>query len=163
MGVTVLVNRWNNDFYNALQDRNWDVFVYQMIYFCLLAASFIDDPGTDRNDQPGLLCDRDEAPRQNESEARMLPAHERLGTEQAAAAAINTRLIVEAQLAAFDGMAQVVLDIQALAGARVHLDREELRVVATGEFCLVHRDVGIAHQGVDIAAVFGIDRDTDAA
>ncbi len=41
VGVTVLVNRWNNDFYNALQDRNWDVFVYQMIYFCVLAASFI--------------------------------------------------------------------------------------------------------------------------
>ncbi len=41
VGVTVLVNQWNNAFYNSLQDRNWDVFVYQLGYFCVLAAAFI--------------------------------------------------------------------------------------------------------------------------
>jgi putative ATP-binding cassette transporter len=41
VGVTVLVNRWNNAFYNALQDRSWDIFVDQLIYFCVLAGSFI--------------------------------------------------------------------------------------------------------------------------
>jgi putative ATP-binding cassette transporter len=40
VGLTVLVNQWNNAFYNALQDRNWDVFVSQLGYFCLLAASY---------------------------------------------------------------------------------------------------------------------------
>ena len=33
--------QWNNAFYNALQDRNWDAFVYQLGYFCVLAAIFI--------------------------------------------------------------------------------------------------------------------------
>jgi putative ATP-binding cassette transporter len=41
VGLTVLFNSWNNKFYNALQDRNWDTFVYQLGYFCILATAFI--------------------------------------------------------------------------------------------------------------------------
>ena len=41
VGITVLLNSWNNAFYNALQDKNWDAFVYQLGYFCVLAAAFI--------------------------------------------------------------------------------------------------------------------------
>ena len=39
--LTVLFNRWNNTFYNALQERNWDVFTYQMGYFAVLATFWI--------------------------------------------------------------------------------------------------------------------------
>jgi putative ATP-binding cassette transporter len=41
VGLNVLFNRWNNTFYNALQDRNWDTFVSQLLYFCVLATAFI--------------------------------------------------------------------------------------------------------------------------
>jgi len=41
VGLTVLFNSWNADFYNALQDKNWDAFVYQLGYFSVLAAAFI--------------------------------------------------------------------------------------------------------------------------
>ncbi|MEX0840727.1 MAG: ABC transporter ATP-binding protein/permease [Xanthobacteraceae bacterium] len=41
VGIDVLINQWNNRFYNALQDRNWDAFVYELGFFCLLAAAFI--------------------------------------------------------------------------------------------------------------------------
>jgi putative ATP-binding cassette transporter len=41
VGINVLLNAWNNDFYNALQDKNWDAFVYQLGYFCVLAGLFI--------------------------------------------------------------------------------------------------------------------------
>jgi putative ATP-binding cassette transporter len=41
VGLNVLFNKWNNTFYNALQERNWDVFVSQLLYFCLLATAFI--------------------------------------------------------------------------------------------------------------------------
>lgn len=41
VGITVLLNQWNNRFYNALQDRNWDGFVYELLYFCVLAAIYI--------------------------------------------------------------------------------------------------------------------------
>ena len=41
VAITVLINRWNNAFYNALQDHDWNVFVSQMIYFSVLAAIYI--------------------------------------------------------------------------------------------------------------------------
>jgi putative ATP-binding cassette transporter len=40
VGITVLLNQWNNRFYNALQERNWDTFVTEIIYFCVLAAIY---------------------------------------------------------------------------------------------------------------------------
>jgi putative ATP-binding cassette transporter len=41
VGITVLLNTWNARFYNALQERDWNAFVYQLGYFCVLAAAFI--------------------------------------------------------------------------------------------------------------------------
>ena len=41
VAITVLLNTWNAAFYNALQDKNWDAFVYQLGYFCVLATAFI--------------------------------------------------------------------------------------------------------------------------
>lgn len=41
VGLTVLLNSWNARFYNALQDKNWDAFVYQLGYFSILAAIFV--------------------------------------------------------------------------------------------------------------------------
>ncbi len=41
VGINVLLNAWNNDFYNALQDKNWDAFVYQLGYFSILAGLLI--------------------------------------------------------------------------------------------------------------------------
>jgi vitamin B12/bleomycin/antimicrobial peptide transport system ATP-binding/permease protein len=37
----VLINQWNARFYNALQDRNWDSFVSELLFFCVLAAAYI--------------------------------------------------------------------------------------------------------------------------
>ena len=41
VAISVLINEWNARFYNALQDRNWGAFVYQLGYFCVLATAFI--------------------------------------------------------------------------------------------------------------------------
>jgi vitamin B12/bleomycin/antimicrobial peptide transport system ATP-binding/permease protein len=41
VGITVLLNQWNNRFYNALQERNWDAFVSEIIYFSVIAAIYI--------------------------------------------------------------------------------------------------------------------------
>jgi putative ATP-binding cassette transporter len=41
VGISVLLNQWNNRFYNALQDRNWDAFVSELLFFCALAAAYI--------------------------------------------------------------------------------------------------------------------------
>ncbi len=41
VGLNVLFNEWNAKFYNALQTRDWSAFVYQLSYFCVIAAAFI--------------------------------------------------------------------------------------------------------------------------
>ena len=41
VAITVLLNTWNNRFYNALQERNWDNFVYEISYFTVLAMIYI--------------------------------------------------------------------------------------------------------------------------
>ena len=41
VGLNVLLNSWNNAFYNALQDKDRDAFVYQLAYFCVIATAFI--------------------------------------------------------------------------------------------------------------------------
>lgn len=41
VAVDVLFNRWQNRFYTALQDYNWDRFVSEVWFFVILAASFI--------------------------------------------------------------------------------------------------------------------------
>ncbi|MFY9830364.1 MAG: SbmA/BacA-like family transporter, partial [Rhodoplanes sp.] len=41
VAITVLVNQWNNRFYTAIQDRSWDSFVSELLYFCGLAAAYI--------------------------------------------------------------------------------------------------------------------------
>ena len=39
VGIDVLLNQWRNRFYNALQERNWDVFASEIGVFSILAAS----------------------------------------------------------------------------------------------------------------------------
>jgi len=39
--INVLLNRWNNTFYNALQDKNYAVFIRQVIHFSGLAGAYI--------------------------------------------------------------------------------------------------------------------------
>ncbi|MDE2449600.1 MAG: ABC transporter ATP-binding protein/permease [Gammaproteobacteria bacterium] len=39
--LQVLFTEWNNLFYTALQDKNWDVFIHQMFRFSWIAALFI--------------------------------------------------------------------------------------------------------------------------
>jgi putative ATP-binding cassette transporter len=41
VGIDVLINQWNNRFYNALQEKDWDGFVTEIGIFSLLAACYI--------------------------------------------------------------------------------------------------------------------------
>jgi putative ATP-binding cassette transporter len=41
VGINVLLNQWNNRFYNALQERNWDTFIHELTIFAALAAAYI--------------------------------------------------------------------------------------------------------------------------
>jgi hypothetical protein len=39
--INVLLNKWNNTFYDAFQDKNYRVFCQQLIRFCWFAGLFI--------------------------------------------------------------------------------------------------------------------------
>jgi vitamin B12/bleomycin/antimicrobial peptide transport system ATP-binding/permease protein len=41
VAIDVLLNQWNNRFYNALQEKNWDGFVREIGIFSILAACYI--------------------------------------------------------------------------------------------------------------------------
>jgi len=41
VAINVMLNQWNNRFYNALQERNWNAFVTELLFFCALAAAYI--------------------------------------------------------------------------------------------------------------------------
>ncbi|MGE3149765.1 MAG: ABC transporter ATP-binding protein/permease [Pseudorhodoplanes sp.] len=41
VAIEVLINQWNNRFYNALQDKDWNAFVSELAYFSVLVAIFI--------------------------------------------------------------------------------------------------------------------------
>jgi vitamin B12/bleomycin/antimicrobial peptide transport system ATP-binding/permease protein len=41
VGINVLLNQWNNRFYNALQEKNWDGFVREIGIFTILATFYI--------------------------------------------------------------------------------------------------------------------------
>ena len=41
VAIQVALNAWNARFYNAVQDRDWDRFVSELLFFCVLAATFI--------------------------------------------------------------------------------------------------------------------------
>jgi putative ATP-binding cassette transporter len=41
VALTVILNQWNARFYNALQHRDWDSFIWELMFFCVLAAIFI--------------------------------------------------------------------------------------------------------------------------
>jgi vitamin B12/bleomycin/antimicrobial peptide transport system ATP-binding/permease protein len=39
--IAVLLNRWNRDFFNAVQARDYAAFMHLLLYFCVLAAIYI--------------------------------------------------------------------------------------------------------------------------
>ena len=115
----------------------------------------------DRQDQPGLLGERNELARRHEPALGMPPAQQRLGADPSAVA-IDLRLVVQHELALANGEAQRRLRFGAGGERRLHVRVEEAQRVAPRRLRLVHGDVGLLEQflaGVAAAAEHG---DADA-
>jgi putative ATP-binding cassette transporter len=41
VAINVMFNRWSGRFYNAMQKYQWDAFIGELLWFCLLATAFI--------------------------------------------------------------------------------------------------------------------------
>ena len=93
----------------------------------------------------------------------MLPAQQRLEADDLAGQQLHLRLVGEAQLAARNGMQQIVLDMPPLLDLGAHCRFEEPVGAAPFDLGAVKGGVGVAHQALAIDGVVGIDGDADAA
>src|SRR5258708_35136239 len=86
-----------------------DVYVYGEIAlpFRRGAARFPDDPLSHRDNEAGLLGQRNEGRRRDHSLVRMIPANQGLEPADVAARQIDHRLVVELELAGRQRLAQV--------------------------------------------------------
>jgi len=41
VAINVMINQWYNRFYNALQERDWDGFIHELGFYCILTAVYI--------------------------------------------------------------------------------------------------------------------------
>ena len=91
----------------------------------------------------------------------MEPTDQRLDRDHRAVVKPDLRLVVDDQLAAFQRLAQLGLEDQALEGARVHVGRVELVTAARMLLGPIERGIRIADQGLGVIAVVGIDGDAE--
>ena len=93
----------------------------------------------------------------------VVPAHQRLHPDDLAAAQAQLGLVMHRQVAVLDGMAQLGEQFHPGTGgdAPVFIWRVD-HVARMAVFGPVHRDVGMAQQGSQIAAVFRAEGDADA-
>ena len=96
--------------------------------------------------RPGLLGQRDEVQRRDETARRVLPADERLEPLDRARRELDHRLVVQDELAVVDGALQVRLELEALERRVVHRGFEDLVAALAGLLGHVHRDVGVPQQ-----------------
>ncbi|MNH05023.1 hypothetical protein D3C79_643350 [compost metagenome] len=90
----------------------------------------------------------------------MLPAHQRFGRQQAPLAQAQLGLVVDQQLPLLDGLAQVVLQLQALKGAGTQVLGVELKAVAAQMLGMLLGHVGLADQRAQVKG--GIGQQADA-
>jgi hypothetical protein len=111
----------------------------------LMAHHLFEHPQRDLADEAGLLGERNELHRRHQSARRMLPAHQRFGAAQAAAADLHLGLQEQAQLTAFHRLPQLGQQRQRLAARVVERGLVQLRAggAALGG---VHRDLGARQQ-----------------
>ena len=108
----------------------------------LFACSF-DRPMTNRDNETGLLCQRDKFAGQNQSTLGVIPAQQRFVTDDFARLAVHQRLKIQDKFAALQRFSQTPLKIEFLQRGGVHRWIVEMIATAAGAFCMVHRRVRI--------------------
>ena len=127
-----------------------------------LRAGGAQDPFADRDDQPGVLGDRDEPVGGHEAVGRMFPAYQRLGTADAPRRNVDDRLVMQGELIARQGVAQVQLERSPQPCLGIHLADVELVSLTSFRFRPIKREIGAFEQLHLGRAVAWGERDADA-
>src|SRR5947208_15870851 len=127
-----------------------------------LSAGLAHDPGTDRDDEPGVLGDRHEIRRRNLPARRMVPANQSLERADAVLFEVEQRLVVKLELASLDGEAQVGLELAALLRALVQALLEEGERAAARLLGAIQCEVRVSQQRLAVATVLRRNGDANA-
>ncbi|RMS60168.1 hypothetical protein ALP65_04561, partial [Pseudomonas aeruginosa] len=127
-----------------------------------LPAGFVEHPLADLHDQAGLFRQRQELAGGDQPVLRMLPAQQRFHADHRSVRRQYLGLVVQDQLPALQGLAQVMEQLQLFLGVGVHRTLEEAVAVPSLVLGVIHRRVGIDHQFVAGLPVAGVERDADA-
>ncbi len=127
-----------------------------------LAARLLEHPTPDRNDQSGVLGQRDEPVGSHDPAVREMPADQRLDPNHLGALELVDRLIEELELSAriLNRGAQVGFQLGPVFFAHAHARVVEHETVLAGGLGGVEGEVGVAQQRVGVGV--GTDRDPDA-
>src|SRR5205807_6961262 len=99
---------------------------------------------------------RDEEGRRDEAALRMLPAHQRLDRDDAAAREIDLRLVMQLELLLADRRAQRVLQLDAVERLARHVGGVELEGIAAGVLDAVGGGGGVAELEIEVLAGAGV-------
>ena len=113
-----------------------------------VATGVLEDLPPERDDQAGLLGDRDELARAEQPALGMIPAGQRLDAVHGAAPERHDRLVVDDDLVLLDRASEIVLDSAALDQPRPHRRVEHLDAIASVGLRAIGRRVGVAQGGV---------------
>ena len=91
----------------------------------------------------------------------MLPAYQRLGAGDGVGLHVNPWLKMGDELRFLERDGQFGFEADARFDLVTQVLREKSEVVATGVFGVVHREIGMAQQVVDVAPVLGEEADAD--
>jgi hypothetical protein len=85
----------------------------------------------------------------------MVPAQQRFHTDQTTADKVKLRLKEQEKLLPFQRIAQTRFESEAFLNPRVHFVREKLIGIFAPFLGLIHRDVGVAQQGLAGVSITG--------
>ena len=111
-----------------------------------LPAGLREHEPAERDDQAGVLGDRDELRGLHETALRVSPAHERLEAAQRAVGETTIGWYARLELAAVEAAAERRLGAEPLHRARPHALVEHLVAVAAGGLRAVHGGVGVTQE-----------------
>ncbi len=112
----------------------------------ILGTGFVEHPVADIDDEIALLGDGDKLGRGDQCAPRRLPADQRLDADDVAAIHQMLGLIVERQLLLVEGIAQLVVDVQAAIRLLLHGGVKEAASLATGRLGLIHGGIRLLEQ-----------------
>ena len=92
----------------------------------------------------------------------MLPAQQRFGPYRETTDGVEFGLVIQPELLVFEGIAQVLQQLQLLARVSVHRHIEEAVAILAHALGVVHRGIGVHQQLLGVTAVAGVQGNADA-